>query len=96
MTTFFKPYFLNLIGNYVECLDDATVAVESEPTLIKAIKKGEFFRRKSSTFYSLQKRIVWFVAGKGTPGVNCIWCVNVCLGKKYKKMSISSQILLPG
>ncbi|XP_066026205.1 tetratricopeptide repeat protein 28-like [Pocillopora verrucosa] len=37
---FFKPYFLNLIANYVECLDDATVAVQLEPTLIKAIKKG--------------------------------------------------------
>ncbi|XP_066024894.1 tetratricopeptide repeat protein 28-like [Pocillopora verrucosa] len=27
-------------ANYVECLDDATVAVELEPSLIKAIKKG--------------------------------------------------------
>ena len=50
---FFKPYFLNLIANYVECLDDATVAVQLEPTLIKAIEKGEFFRYKPSTFFSL-------------------------------------------
>ncbi|XP_066024420.1 tetratricopeptide repeat protein 28-like [Pocillopora verrucosa] len=28
------------LANYVECLDDATVAVELEPSLIKAIKKG--------------------------------------------------------
>ena len=50
---FFKPSFLNLIANYVECLDDATVAVQLEPTLIKAIKKGGCFRHKPSTFYSL-------------------------------------------
>ena len=49
----FKPYFLNFTANYVECLDDATVAVQLEPTLIKAIKKGGFFRHKPSTFYSL-------------------------------------------
>ncbi|CAH3167298.1 unnamed protein product, partial [Pocillopora meandrina] len=28
------------LENYVECLNDATVAVQLEPTLIKAIKKG--------------------------------------------------------
>ncbi|CAH3159586.1 unnamed protein product [Pocillopora meandrina] len=28
------------LANYVECLDDATVAVQLEPNLIKAIKKG--------------------------------------------------------
>nr|XP_058959656.1 tetratricopeptide repeat protein 28-like [Pocillopora verrucosa] len=28
------------LANYVECLDDATVAVQLEPVLIKAIKKG--------------------------------------------------------
>ncbi|XP_066029040.1 tetratricopeptide repeat protein 28-like [Pocillopora verrucosa] len=28
------------LANYVECLDDATVVVQLEPTLIKAIKKG--------------------------------------------------------
>ena len=50
---FFKPSFRNLIANYVECLDDATVAVQLEPTLIKAIKKGGFFRHKPLTFYSL-------------------------------------------
>ena len=50
---FFKPYFLNLIENYVECLDDATVVVQLEPTLIKAIKKGGFFRHEPSTFYSM-------------------------------------------
>ena len=50
---FFKPYFLNFTANYVECLDDATVAVQLEPTLIKAIEKGEFFRYKPSTFFSL-------------------------------------------
>ena len=50
---FFKPHFLNLIANHVECLDDVTVAVQLEPTLIKAIKKGGFFRHKPSTFYSL-------------------------------------------
>ena len=94
----FKPHFLNLTANYVECLDDATVAVQLEPTLIKAIKKGGFFRHKPSTFYSLisSKRILWFVAGDCTPSVNCIWCVNVCyVGKKHKKISISSQIPLP-
>ncbi|RMX39024.1 hypothetical protein pdam_00021493 [Pocillopora damicornis] len=63
------------LGNYVECLDDATVAVQLEPTLNKAIKKGEFFRRKSSTFYSRQKRIVWFVAE----------IVKVCLEKGNKE-----------
>ncbi|XP_066014981.1 tetratricopeptide repeat protein 28-like [Pocillopora verrucosa] len=49
---------------YVECLDDATVAVQLEPTLIKPIKKGGFFNHEPSTFYSLipSKRIVWFVA----------------------------------
>ncbi|PFX13282.1 Tetratricopeptide repeat protein 28 [Stylophora pistillata] len=30
------------LGNYQECLDDAAVAVQLEPTLIKAIKKGGF------------------------------------------------------
>ena len=25
---FFKPYFLNFTANYVECFDDATVAVQ--------------------------------------------------------------------
>ena len=50
---FFKPHFLNLIANHVECLDDGTVAVQLEPTLIKAIKKGGFFRLKPPTFYSL-------------------------------------------
>ena len=44
---------MNLIANYMGCLDDATVAVQLEPTLIKAIKKGGFFRHKPSTFYSL-------------------------------------------
>ncbi|CAH3169469.1 unnamed protein product, partial [Pocillopora meandrina] len=28
------------LGNYLQCIDDATVAVQLEPTLIKAIKKG--------------------------------------------------------
>ena len=50
---FLKPYFSNFTANYVECLDDATVAVQLEPTLIKAIEKGEFFRYKPSTFFSL-------------------------------------------
>ena len=50
---FFKPYFLNFTANYVECVDDATVAVQLEPTLIKAIEKGQFFRYKPSTFFSL-------------------------------------------
>ena len=30
----------------MECLDDATVAVQLEPSLIKAIKKGGCFRHK--------------------------------------------------
>ena len=92
---FFKPNFFNFTAKYVECLDDATVAVQLEPTLIKPIKKGGFFNHEPSTFYSLipSKRIVWFVAGNCTPSVNCIWCVNVCyVGKKHKKMSTSSQI----
>ena len=83
----------------MECLDDATVAVQLEPTLIKAIKKGGFLNHRPSTLYSLisLKRIVWCVAGDCTPSVNCIWYVNACyVGKKYKKMSISSQIPLPG
>ena len=91
---FFKPNFFNFTAKYVECLDDATVAVQLEPTLIKPIKKGGFFNHEPSTFYSLipSKRIVWFVAGNCTPSVNCIWCVNVCyVGKKHKKMSTSSQ-----
>ena len=50
---FFKPYFLNFTANYLECLDDATVAVQLEPTLIKAVKKGEFLTYKPSTFFSL-------------------------------------------
>ena len=50
---FFKPNFFNFTAKYLECLDDATVAVQLEPTLIKAIKKGEFFRHKRSTLYSL-------------------------------------------
>ena len=50
---FLKPYFSNFTANYVECLDDATVAVQLEPTLIKAIEKGGFFKHKPSTFYSL-------------------------------------------
>ena len=50
---FFKPYSLNFTANYVECLDDATVAVQLEPTLIKAITKGGFFNHKRSTFFSL-------------------------------------------
>ena len=85
---FFKPNFFNFTAKYVECLDDATVAVQLEPTLIKPIKKGGFFNHEPSTFYSLipSKRIVWFVAGNCTPSVNCIWCVNVCyVGKKHKK-----------
>ena len=96
---FFKPLSLNFTANYVECLDDATVAVQLEPTLIKAIKKGGFLNHRPSTLYSLisLKRIVWCVAGDCTPSVNCIWYVNACyVGKKYKKMSISSQIPLPG
>ena len=48
--------------------------------------------RQHSFLWFRQKRIVWFVAGNCTPSVNCIWCVNVCyVGKKHKKMSISSQ-----
>ena len=56
---FFKPNFFNFTAKYVECLDDATVAVQLEPTLIKAIKKGGFFIHEPSTFYSLisSKRI---------------------------------------
>ena len=83
----------------MECLDDATVAVQLEPTLIKAMKKGGFFRHKPSTFYSLISSKEDFVVWEGdcTPSVNCIWCVNVCdVGKKHKKMSINSQIPLPG
>ena len=88
---FFKPHFLNFKANYVECVDDATVAVQLEPTLIQAIEKGEFFRHKPSTFFSL-------ISSKEdcTPNVNCIWCVNVCyVGKKHKQMSITSRIPLP-
>ena len=40
----------------MECLDDATVAVQLEPTLIKAIKKGGFFRHKPSTLFDFVKR----------------------------------------
>ena len=85
---FFKPNFFNFTAKYLECLDDATVAVQLEPTLIKPIKIGGFFNHEPSTFYFLipSKRIVWFVAGNCTPSVNCIWCVNVCyVGKKHKK-----------
>ena len=37
----------------MECLDDATVAVQLEPTLIKAIEKGGVFNHKRLTFFSL-------------------------------------------
>ena len=65
---FFKPYFLNFTANYVECVDDATVAVQLEPTLIQAIEKGEFFRYKPSTFFSLISSkedcvVLWQVTG---------------------------------
>ena len=37
----------------MECLDDATVAVQLEPTLIQAITNGGFFNHERSTFFSL-------------------------------------------
>ena len=37
----------------MECLDDATVAIQLEPTLIKAITKGGLFNHKRSTLFSL-------------------------------------------
>ena len=37
----------------MECLDDATVAVQLEPTLIQAITNGEFFNHERSTFFTL-------------------------------------------
>ena len=33
-----------LLGNYQESLDDATVAVQLDPTFIKAIENGKFFQ----------------------------------------------------
>ena len=63
---FFKPYSLNFTANYVECLDDATVAVQLEPTLIKAIEKGGVFSHKRLTFFSL-------ISSKGV----CVWLWHV-------------------
>ena len=63
---FFKPYFLNFTANYVECLDDATVAVQLEPTLIKAIEKGGVFNHKRLTFFFL-------ISSKGV----CVWLWHV-------------------
>ena len=51
----------------MECLDDATVAVQLEPALIKAIKKGGFFNPKPSTFFSLISSKEDFV---------CLWQVT--------------------
>ena len=50
-TTTYK-LLLNSTENYEECLDDATVAVQLEPTLIKAIKKGAYFSYVSSNLFS--------------------------------------------
>ena len=63
---FFKPYFLNFTANYGECLDDATVAVQLEPTLIKAIEKGGVFNHKRLTFFFL-------ISSKGV----CVWLWHV-------------------
>ena len=63
---FFKPYFLNFTANYGECLDDATVAVQLEPTLIKAIEKGGVFNHKRLTFFSQ-------ISSKGV----CVWLWHV-------------------
>ena len=37
-----------LLGNYQESLDDATVAVQLDPTFIKAIENGKFFQLSGS------------------------------------------------
>ena len=50
----------------MECLDDATVAVQLEPTLIKAIEKGGVFSYKRLTFFSL-------ILSKGV----CVWLWHV-------------------
>ena len=63
---FLKPYFSNFTANYVECLDDATVAVQLEPTLIKAIEKGGVFNHNRLTFFSL-------ISSKGV----CVWLWHV-------------------
>ena len=49
MTT--HTQLLNSTENYEECLNDATVAVQLEPTLIKAIKKGACFSYESSKLF---------------------------------------------
>ena len=51
MTT--DTYFLNSLGNYEECLNDATVSVQLEPNLIKAIKKGGCCSCSSSNLFSV-------------------------------------------
>ena len=66
----FKPYFLNFAANYMECLDDATVAVQLEPTLIKAIEKGGVFNHKRLTFFSL-------ISLKGV----CVWLLHMTAPK---------------
>ena len=82
----------------MECLDDATVAVQLEPTLIQAITNGGFFNRERSTFFSL-------ISSKGdcvclrqvtAPQVIIVSGVSMLCGKKHKKMSISPQIPPPG
>ena len=50
----------------MECLDDATVAVQLEPTLIKAIEKGGVFNHKRLTFFSL-------ISLKGV----CVWLLHM-------------------
>ena len=65
----------------MECLDDATVAVQLEPTLIKAIEKGGIFNHKRLTFFfliSLKRGLCLVAARDCTLSANCIWCVNVC------------------
>ena len=72
----------------MKCLDDATVAVQLEPVLIKAIKKGGFFNHKPSTFSSLISSKENFVRlWQVTPSVNCIWYVNVCYVKNIKDVN---------
>ena len=45
--------FLNSLGNYKECLNDATVSVQLEPNLIKAIKKGGCCSQNSSNHFAV-------------------------------------------
>ena len=46
-----------LLGNYQQTLDDAIVAVQLQPTFIKAIENGKFFLSVSVTNASVFNKV---------------------------------------